>query len=136
MENVVHSYKGAYGNSAAGMHVISRTDWTLSQRISQQTHTVCLTHTDVLLLLVLALAFASWCCFRVVAGTATWSVFFFFVLQAMYATLVCPTLSIALRLAPSTFLADYVHNRGATLMLKSIIAAILIETVIVFRYLL
>jgi hypothetical protein len=117
------------------MHVISRTDCTYSQHITQQARTVCLTHTDVLLLLVLALAFASWCCFRVVAGTATWSVFFFFALQAMYAMLVCPTLSIALRLAPSTFLADYLRSTGPSLMLKSIIAAISTETVIVFRYL-
>ena len=111
------------------MHVISRTEW------AEHVRTACLTHTDVLLLLVLAMALASGCCFSVVAGTATWPVFFFFVLQAIFCMLVCPTLSIALRLAPSTFLAQYVRSTGASWLLRAIAAAVLTQTLVVFRYL-
>jgi hypothetical protein len=111
------------------MHVISRTEW------AEHVRTACLTHTDVLLLLVLAVALASACCFSIVAGTATWPVFFFFVLQAIFCMLACPTLSIALRLAPSTFLAQYVRSTGASLLLRAIVAAVLTQTLVVFRYL-
>ena len=111
------------------MHVISRTEW------AEHVRTACLTHTDVLLLLVLAVALASACCFSIVAGTATWPVFFFFVLQAIFCILACPTLSIALRLAPSTFLAQYVRSTGASLLLRAIVAAVLTQTLVVFRYL-
>jgi hypothetical protein len=110
------------------MHVISRTQCT--------PRTACLTHTDVLLLLVLALALASACCVRIIAGTATSSLVFFFAWQAIFCILVCPTLSIALRLAPSTFLAQYVRSSGASLLLKCIVAAVLTQTLCVFWYLL
>jgi hypothetical protein len=118
------------------MHVISRTQWACSPHLEQRVRTACLTHTDVLLLLVLALASASWCCFRIVTGTATWPVFFFFVLQAIFCMLVCPTLSIALRLAPSTFLAQYVRSGGASVLLKGLVGAMLTQTMFVVRYLL
>ena len=98
--------------------------------------TACLTHTDVLLLLVLALALASWACFRLIAGTATSSVFLFFLLQAIFCMLLCPTLSIALRLAPSTFLAQYVRSSAASVLLKGLVGAMLTQTLIVFWYLL
>jgi hypothetical protein len=90
----------------------------------------------VLLLLVLALAFASWCCFRIVAGAATWAVVFFFVMPAIFCMLVCPTLSIALRLAPSTFLAQYVRSAGASVLLRGILGVMLTQTLVVFWYLL
>lgn len=95
-----------------------------------------LTHTDVLLLLVLALAAASSCCVRIVAGTATYSVFFFFVLQAIFCMLVCPTLSIALRLAPSTFLTQYVRSSAAAWLLRGVAGAVLTQTLVLFWYLL
>jgi hypothetical protein len=117
------------------MHVFSRTEWACSGHIEQPVHTACLTHTDVLLLLVLATALASRCCFSIIAGSGTSSVFFSFVLQAIFCMLVCPTLSIALRLPPSTFLAQYVHSTGASLLLRAIVAAVLTQTLIVFRYL-
>jgi hypothetical protein len=118
------------------MHVISRTECTCPHKIAPHTRTVCLTHADVLLLLVLALALASACCFRVVAGGATWPVFFFFVLQALFCMLACPTLSMALRLDPSTFLAQYVRSAAASMLLKGVAAAALIETLLVFSCLL
>jgi hypothetical protein len=118
------------------MHVISRTEWTCSGHITQPVRTVCLTHTDVLLLLVLALALASWCCFRIVVGAATWPLFFFFGVQAIFGMLACPTLSIALRLAPSAFLAQYVRSSGASVLLKAIAGAMLTQTLVVFSYLL
>ena len=113
------------------MLVISRTP-----RVREHGSTVCLTHTDVLLLLVCALAFASFCCFRIATGTVTLSGLFFFVLQAIFCMLVCPTLSIALRLAPSTFLTQYVRGRGASWLLKGIAGAMLTQTLAVFWYLL
>ena len=136
VENVVHSYKGADGNSTAGMHVISRTQWACSPHLEQRVRTACLTHTDVLLLLVLALAFASWCCFRIVTGTATWPVFFFFVLQAVFCMLACPTLSIALRLAPSTFLTQYVRSSATAWLHTGVAGAVLTQTLVLFWFLL
>ena len=110
------------------MHDISRTQCTA--------RAACLSHADVLLLLVCALALASACCVRIIAGTATWAVFFFFVVQAIFCMLVCPTLSIALRLAPSTVLAQYVRGSGASLLLKGVAGAVLAETLGVFLCLL
>lgn len=96
----------------------------------------CLTHTDVLLLLVFALALATWSCFHIIAGRATPVVIFIFVLQAIFGMLACPTLSIALRLAPSCFLAQYVRSGAASVLLKGIAGAMLTQTLIVFWYLL
>ena len=90
----------------------------------------------MLLLLVLALALASWACFRLIAGTATSSVFLFFLLQAIFCMLVCPTLSIALRFAPSTFLTQYVRSSAAALLLKGVAGAVLTQTLVLFWYLL
>jgi hypothetical protein len=134
VKNVVHSYKGGDGNSAAGMHVISRTDWVCSEHTREPVGTACLAHSDVLLLLVLALALASWACFRLVAGTATSSVLFLFVAQAMFCMLLCPTLSIALRLAPSTFFAQYVRSSAASVLLLGIVGVMLTQTLFVFWY--
>jgi hypothetical protein len=111
------------------MHVISRTESTSS-------HTACLAHTDVLLLLVLALAAGAGCCFRVAAGTATPEVYFFFAVQAVFCMLAGPTLSVALRLAPSTFLAQYVRAPEASVLLKAIVAASFAQTLLVFWHLL
>ena len=118
------------------MHVISRTQCACSREREYKVRTACLTHTDVLLLLVLALALASSACFRLIAGTATSSVLLFFVLQAMFCMLLCPTLSLALRVAPSTFLAQYVRSGDASLLLQGITVAMLTQTLIVFWYLL
>jgi len=118
------------------MYVISRTRWTCSQHATQPARTACLAHTDVLLLLVVALAVASWCCFRIVVGEATWPFFFLFVLQAIFSLLVCPTLSIALRLAPSTFLAGYVRSMLASMLLKGVVGAVVAETLLLFWFLL
>ena len=98
--------------------------------------TACLTHTDVLLLLVLALATASWCCVRIIARTATQDVLFLFVLQAIFCMLACPTLSIALRLAPSPFIAQYVRSAGASVLLRGIVGVMLTQTLVVFWYVL
>jgi hypothetical protein len=101
----------------------------------QAARTVCLAHTDVLLLLVLALAFASWCSFRIIAGAGTWPLFFFFVLQALFCMITAPTLSIALRLPPSTFLAQYVRSAGASWLLKAVLAVMLTQTLLVLWHL-
>jgi len=114
------------------MHVISRTQCSSPRSV----RSACLTHSDVLLLLLFALALASWSCFRIIAGTATSAVVFIFVLQAIFAMLACPTLSIALRLAPSTFLAQYVRSGQASVLLRGIAATMLTETLVVFWYLL
>ncbi len=118
------------------MYVISRTQWAYSEHTKQQVRTACLTHTDVLLLLVCALAFASWCCFRIIAGTATSSVFFLFVLQAVFSLHSCPTLSIALRITKSTFLAQYVRSSGASVMLKGVLGAMATQALVLFWFLL
>ena len=118
------------------MHVISRTQCACSRDSKDAVRTACLTHTDALLLLLLALALASWAFFQLIAGTATSSVLLFFVLQAMFCMLLCPTLSLALRLAPSTFLAQYVRSGEASLLLHGITVAMLTQTLIVFWYLL
>jgi hypothetical protein len=109
------------------MHVISRTQCTCPR----QARTVCLSHTDVLLLLVLALAFASWCSFRIIAGAKTWPLLFLFVVQTLFCMLATPTLSIALRLPPSSFLAQYVRSAGASCLLQAVLAAVLTQTVLV-----
>ena len=57
-------------------------------------------------------------------------------LQAIFSLLVCPTLSIALRLAPSTFLAAYVRSSAASLLLKGIVGAVVAQTLLLFWYLL
>jgi hypothetical protein len=114
------------------MHVISRTQCSSPRNV----RSACLTHTDVLLLLLLALTTASYCCFRVVARTATSTVFFAFALQAIFGMLASPTLSIALRLAPSTFLAQYVCSPAASVLLRAIVFALLTQTLIVFWFLL
>jgi hypothetical protein len=118
------------------MHVISRTQCARARDMPGPARTACLAHTDVLALLVLALATASWCCFRVVARTATPYVLFVFVMQAIFCMLACPTLSIALRLAPSTFLAQYVRRAGASVLLRGILGVMLTQTLVVFWYLL
>ena len=118
------------------MHVISRTQCACSREREDKVRTACLTHTDVLLLLVLALALASSACFRLIAGTATSSVLLFFVLQSIIGMLLCSTLSIALRLPPSTFLAQYVRSRAASVLLQGISGAMLTQTLVVFWYLL
>jgi hypothetical protein len=117
------------------MHVISRTEWTCSGHVEPLLRTACLTHTDVLVLLVLALMLASWCCFRILAGTATSAVFFFFVSQAIFGMLVCPTFSIAVRVTPSAFLTGYVRDSGASWLLRAIALAMLTQTLFVFWHL-
>jgi hypothetical protein len=97
--------------------------------------TACLAHADVLMLLVLALACASWCGFRVVAGAATRPLLFFFVLQALFCMLAGPTLSIGLRLQPSRFLAQYVRSAGASWLLKAVLAVMLTQTLLVLWHL-
>jgi hypothetical protein len=118
------------------MHVISRTQCTCPRQARQPARTVCLAHTDVLLLLVLALASASWCSYRIVAGAKTWPLLFFFVLQALFCMLAAPTLSIGLRLQPSSFLAQYVRSAGASWLLKAVLAAMLTQTLLVLWHLL
>ena len=102
----------------------------------QQESSGCLTHSDVLLLLLLALASASSCCVRIVAGTATSGVLFFFVLQAVFCMLACPTLSIALRLAPSTFLTQYVRSSATAWLHTGVAGAVLTQTLVLFWFLL
>ena len=114
------------------MYVISVTQCRRPLDVRETVRTACMTHTDVLVLLLLALALASCCCVRIVTGLATWPVVFFFALQAVFCMLACPTLSIALRLAPSAFLARYLRGARASLLLKAIACAILAQTLLVF----
>ncbi len=102
--------------------------------MKQHGRTTCIAHTDVLLLLAVALASAWCCCFRVVVSGVTSSLLFFFAMQAIFGMLVCPTLSLALRLPPSTFLGQYVHSTGAAWLLQGIVGAMLAQTLLFFWY--
>ena len=109
------------------MLVISRAERTCPQHT-----TACLTHADVLVLLAVALAAASFCCYRIITEPVPSPAFFVFVLQAVFCMLACPTLSIALRLAPSAFLARYERSSAAGWLLKAIVGAVLTQTLVVF----
>jgi hypothetical protein len=122
VENIVHVYKGAIGNSEHKMLVNS------------QTRACILEHLDVLLMLVVAVAVCTGCVVAVVVGWNASTAVELFISQMMFCVLVLPTLTLAVGVPKSIFFGNYITSTNVVLLMKCISVLLVIETLLLFCF--
>jgi hypothetical protein len=141
VENIIHGYKCAIGNSVRKMLVISRTRSCekagrhryviLEKSTAPQTHCI-LTHKDVMGMLVLSLLISIACVVSITTRWHTSTSTALLLVQITFCVLACPALTLAVRLPPSVFLGEYTTTTSTSLALKGIFLVLAIETILLF----
>jgi len=116
------------------MLVISRTRYRCIQEDANAGDACLLTHSDVLMVLLVAVVTSTACLLNMAVGSGASDSRAFFLVQFAFGVFACPTLALAVRVPPSNFLGDYLDTRSASLLLRCIFAVIATETLFVFWF--
>jgi len=117
------------------MLVISRTRYRCLEEAPRARDACLLTHADVLLMLLAAVAIATACLLNMAVGSDSWDSRVFLLVQSTFCVFACPALALAVRVAPSPFFGDYLATSpSASLLLRCLFVAIATETLLVFWF--
>ena len=114
------------------MLVISRTRYRCVEEAASAGDASLLTHSDVLLLLLLAVAASTACVLNMAVASDAWDCRAFFLVQFTFCAFACPTLALAVRVPPSAFFAGYGASLSASWLLRGVFAVVAAETLVVF----
>jgi hypothetical protein len=93
-----------------------------------------LTHSDVLVLLLAAVAVCTACLLDIAAGAHAWDSRGLLLVQSTFCVFACPALALAVRVPPSPFFGEYLHAPRAGLLVRCLFAAVAAETLLVFWF--
>ena len=93
-----------------------------------------LTHSDVLMMLLLAAGISTACVLGAAAGSDAWNSRSVFLVQFTFCVFACPTLALAVRVPPSSFFGDYVATPSASLLARCIFVVIATESLFLFGF--
>ncbi len=118
------------------MHVISQTRPSSTYHYSAlQEHAPCiLTHTSVLILLVLSVAISTGCVVTVTAGWDASTSVTLFIVQVMFCVLACPTLTLAVCVPSSVFFLNDSTSTDTSLLTRCVFIVLAIETLLMFWF--
>ena len=116
------------------MLVISRTRYRCVEEAASAGDASLLTHSDVLLLLLLAVAASTACVLNMAVASDAWDCRAFFLVQFTFCAFACPTLALAVRVPPSAFFGGYAATPSASLLVRGAFTVVATETLLVFWF--
>lgn len=91
-----------------------------------------LTHRDVLITLMFAVAVSTTCAVNISIGWHTATSTNLFLIQMAFCVVACPTLTLAVGLHPSAFFGDYISATHTSLFVRCLFISLCVETILLF----